>query len=618
MHAFVILNRFQTKPYSMKQLYAKTLIHVSFVLLFTFIALTGWSQQFRTVNSGNYITALTKDNVGNLYFTIFNSGGSVYDVVKYNPTSGSSTTIYTGLQNSGKDHPFGLTIDSKGDVFIAGSNVDNKVIKLTYNSTNNTYTAADFMAGTYINAIAIDQDDNFYTSEYLQATGVYRIVRYSPGATSGGTVLYDNIPIGAGYSNTTSIVVTPNKDVYFNMPFGLPSDPDHGEVIKISAADNYATPVTISSGKYSTSIAMDPAGNLYVSEYDAASSSYILNKYTDATGMPTSLYTLDYELNFFPWGIIAINSKNVYFATGSSTAHPGGALIQMFDNPELQATNITISNQTTTDATLSWTNGTGEKRTVFVAALDGGTPGVVNNTTYNANSQFGSGAADNTGLWYCVYNGQGNTVTVTGLQAGQTYRVMVLDYNGVPGSEIYNTATATGNPVNFDELALPVSWENFEVHHQKGKYTWDWQIGVESQIAYYVPQYSLDGSHYIDAGKVSAKEPSLHYQFSKEIAGKGLLYFRVQSVENSGKEAYSEVKTLYGSTSSLHVYPNPAHTYINVVAADKGLLSIYSMSGQLILRKKLVAGTNKVQLDGLAAGVYIGKMNNMNFTFVKR
>lgn len=600
----------------MKYFYTKTFARLSFVLLFTFTALVGWSQQFRTVNSGYYITALTKDDAGFLYFTKFNSATSLYDVVKYDPVSATETSIYAGLHFD-INYPFGLAVDSQGDVFVAAANADNKVIKLTYNSIDNSYTATDFMAGTYINAIAIDQDDNFYTSEYVQATGVYRIVRYSPGATSGGAVLYDNIPSGAGYSNTTSIVVAPNQDVYFNMPFNS-STADQGEVIKISAADNYATPVTISSGRYSTAVALDPTGNLYVSEYDAASSNFILNKYTGATGTPTSLYTLDDAADFFSWGIVAVNSKNVYFTTGSSTAHRGGALIQMFDNPELQATNITVSNQTTTDATLSWTNGTGEKRTVFVAALDAGTPGVLNNTTYSANSQFGSGTADNTGLWYCVYNGQGNTVTVTSLQAGQTYRVMVLDYNGVPGLEIYNTATATGNPVNFDEVTLPVSWENFEVHHQKGKYTWDWQIGVESQISYYVPQYSLDGSHYIDAGKVSAKEASLHYQFSKEIAGKGLLYFRVQSVENSGKEAYSEVKTLYGSASSLHFYPNPAHTYINVVAADKGLLSIYSMSGQLILRKKLVAGTNKVQLDGLAAGIYIGKINNMSFKFVKQ
>ncbi|UAY55558.1 T9SS type A sorting domain-containing protein [Arachidicoccus terrestris] len=602
----------------MKHLYTKTFVRLSFVLFFTITALAGWSQQFRTVNSGYYITALTKDGAGNLYFTKFNSGSSVYDVVKYDPLSGTETAIYTGLQYSAVDYPFGLAVDSQGDVFVAGSNVDNKVIKLTYDAGANSYTASDFMAGTYINAIAIDQDDNFYTSEYVQTTGVYRIVRYSSGATSGGTVLYDNITVAAGYSYTTSIVVAPNKDIYFNMPFGGPSSPDQGEVVKISAADNYATPVTISSGKYSTAVALDPTGNLYVSEYDAGTSSFILNKYTGATGTPTSLYTLDDATGFFSWGIIALNSKNIYFTTGSSDAHPGGALMQLFDNPEQQATNITVSNQTTTDATLSWTGGTGEKRAVFVAALDAGAPGVLNNTTYSANSQFGSGTADNTGLWYCVYNGQGNTITVTGLQAGQTYRVMVLDYNGVPGSEIYNTATATGNPVNFDEVALPVTWENFEMQYKEGKYIWNWQIGVESQIAYYVPQYSLDGNHYIDAGKITRKEPSLHYQFAKEITSKGLLYFRVQSVDNNGKKSYSAVKTVNGNTGSLHFYPNPASTYINVVAADKGILQVYSPGGQLVLRKILVAGSNRIQLDGLAAGIYIGKVNNMTFKFVKQ
>ena len=40
--------------------------------------------------------------------------------------------------------------------------------------------------------------------------------------------------------------------------------------------------------------------------------------------------------------------------------------------------------------------------------------------------------------WYSIYNGTGTGVTVTGLTPETTYRVMVCEYNGAAGKELYN------------------------------------------------------------------------------------------------------------------------------------------------------------------------------------
>ena len=122
--------------------------------------------------------------------------------------------------------------------------------------------------------------------------------------------------------------------------------------------------------------------------------------------------------------------------------------------PTTQATNVAFSAISGTGATISWTNGNGARRAVFVLAGSAGTPAPVNNTTYTANTTFGSGTQIGATGWYCVYANTGNNVTISGLNPGTTYRVMVVEYNtggGAP-TPAYQTATNATNPANFTTL----------------------------------------------------------------------------------------------------------------------------------------------------------------------
>jgi hypothetical protein len=87
------------------------------------------------------------------------------------------------------------------------------------------------------------------------------------------------------------------------------------------------------------------------------------------------------------------------------------------------------------------------KRVVFVKEGNSGTVTPVNGVTYIANPVFGEGSA--LSGWYCVYNGSGSSVVVTGLTENTEYRVMVCEYSGATGDEEYLTSAATGNPANF-------------------------------------------------------------------------------------------------------------------------------------------------------------------------
>ncbi|MEX1187964.1 MAG: T9SS type A sorting domain-containing protein [Bacteroidia bacterium] len=134
-----------------------------------------------------------------------------------------------------------------------------------------------------------------------------------------------------------------------------------------------------------------------------------------------------------------------------------GYVSTLCNNPVTQSTDVIFSNQTNTSSDISWTTaGTSDLRKVFISNTTTGSPTLADGTDYNANTNFGSG--DNVGSWFCIYSGTGNTVSVSNLLPGQTYRVFVANAN-CSGIDIqYLNSTAVGNPANVvtTNVATPV------------------------------------------------------------------------------------------------------------------------------------------------------------------
>ncbi|MXV16649.1 gliding motility-associated C-terminal domain-containing protein [Hufsiella ginkgonis] len=116
--------------------------------------------------------------------------------------------------------------------------------------------------------------------------------------------------------------------------------------------------------------------------------------------------------------------------------------------PTTASYGLKFTNTTSASTTLSWTNnGNGTARAVFIAKTGGGAAMPVSNMTYTANGVFGAGTQIGSTGWYCVYNGTGSSVNITGLSDG-TYRATVIDYNGTAGTARYlTTGTAPANVV---------------------------------------------------------------------------------------------------------------------------------------------------------------------------
>jgi gliding motility-associated-like protein len=181
------------------------------------------------------------------------------------------------------------------------------------------------------------------------------------------------------------------------------------------------------------------------------------------SGTSTSFGTrLDLPATVRPWSTVTtdMNGDGRPDIIMGNQVSSSASSVTIFRNtliapPVTQATGITVTSLTGTTATFSWTNGSGSKRAVFIKADNTGTAAPVTGTDYTANTVFGSGSQIGSTGWFCVYNGTGNLVNVTGLTPSTGYIAMVTEFNdgGLSNTAQYNTNTATNNPVTLTARA---------------------------------------------------------------------------------------------------------------------------------------------------------------------
>ncbi|MFI5137337.1 MAG: cadherin-like beta sandwich domain-containing protein [Sphingobacteriales bacterium] len=494
----------------MKKIFTTTnLVTVMLFLLgLTFSA--GAQDLEKTLQTNVGGTAMTKDASGNVYVieSITNPdsfvGGNAYkgEIVKY--SAGSSTgTVLTGTTvipytdgESTDDYPFGIAIDSHGNIFVTTYNDYNptnggdaafygNILKFTPNGGGG-YNESTWVTGAWngsnagigdFGALVVDSHDNLFVTAFDQGanggSGAYVLVEYPSGSTSPSEKyihLGDNqLASGDSYSSFTAMTIDASDNIYVATNFDVNNASDGGKIIELSKAGGYTSAsAAIATNPYCSALAMDATGNLYATTTTSSFLTYSLVEFANATGSPATLYTNgilgDNFGNYYPFGL-AVDPDNIIYAT-SGQMHTGstdlGDVVQLIGPVTTQAQNINFSSTGATGTTINWTNGNGAFRAVFMAQASTGTPAPVNSTDYTANANFTSGSQIGASGWYCVYNGTGVSVAVTGLTAAKTYRVMVLEYNGLNGSadEDYLTTTATNNPNNVNTLSTDATLSN--------------------------------------------------------------------------------------------------------------------------------------------------------------
>jgi len=236
------------------------------------------------------------DSSGNVF--VANTNDSQIDEIL---ASGDYATVKSILPKAGFDYPYGVTLDGSGNIFVADT-YNNFVEEIP---TKGGYTTISVLAAAlngdfiYPTSVAVDSSGNVFVAD-PDDNAVYEIVA------------------AGGYANIKSVGAA---NGYFTLPGGVALDSsgnvfvaDYGNnaVKEVLAAGGYVTVKTLGSGfKAPQGVAVDTSGNVYVADTGNNAVKEIL-----AEGGYTTVNTLAAATGNFntPAAVAVDTSGNVYVA----------------------------------------------------------------------------------------------------------------------------------------------------------------------------------------------------------------------------------------------------------------------------------------------------------------
>lgn len=158
-------------------------------------------------------------------------------------------------------------------------------------------------------------------------------------------------------------------------------------------------------------------------------------------------------------------------------------------------------------------------------------------------------------------------------------------------------------------LVLPLNLLRFDAFKNKTNVQLSWKTTNEINTSYFMLQRSTNGTTFNNIGKVEAVNTSGNneYSFTDESPVNGINYYRLQMVDIDGKTTYSFIiKIVFGNTSELQVFPNPAKNIITINGLQsKGTIKIIAADGKLIKQITITGISLQIDISKLAKGMYI-------------
>ena len=167
----------------------------------------------------------------------------------------------------------------------------------------------------------------------------------------------------------------------------------------------------------------------------------------------------------------------------------------------------------------------------------------------------------------------------------------VITNSGAPASK-----SMTGLQTLSSNGILPIILGSFSGIVNDGAVDLAWTTDLEVNADHFVVERSADaGATWTDLGNVAAHGTTSlaqNYTYTDSKPVQGTAEYRLQLVDKGGQYAYSAVISVrIGIVTSVSVYPNPAHDYVNVTlngtTGESMLIRLFNQAGQLLQEKNV-------------------------------
>ncbi len=194
--------------------------------------------------------------------------------------------------------------------------------------------------------------------------------------------------------------------------------------------------------------------------------------------------------------------------------------------------------------------------------------------------------------WYaCVFSGWGGAANGLGGLYKTTNRGG--SWNKLTGTSIDRATSITFNPSNPDQVYLTTEVQGLWISHN---------INAATPTFSMVPTYPFQQPERVFFN------PYHKNQLWVTSFGNGMKMGTLASTATGMPE--------FSTSITLSVYPNPGHGNISIVSDAETTAGIYNMMGRLMETIKLAKGENKLDLSGLANGIYFVKTGNSTAKFI--
>lgn len=159
---------------------------------------------------------------------------------------------------------------------------------------------------------------------------------------------------------------------------------------------------------------------------------------------------------------------------------------------------------------------------------------------------------------------------------------------------------------------LPVSWGGFKAVANGNKVLLDWNAAADTRTAYFIVEYSTDGTSYRPVGKIDARmEEAEEIGYSFTFPAADVLktnYFRIKQVNKDGRSGYSAPRTIRFDKGTVVVFQAHADVETNElqlnIQAENVKVCLNDANGKALQEFAFQPGQHSIDMESLPSGMY--------------